>query len=605
MVKTQLEEDLKKVLENLRFKTTDIVLSIPKNPDFGDYTLNIALQLANQKLDNGKHSSIEIAKKIVSHLGDLNYLEKTEVAGAGFINFFIRPQVLLESLHKVCDYSTLVNPDVELEVGEKKKIVKKIVIEHTSPNTNKPLHVGHLRNNILSMSVIKLLETLGNDVQPTEIINDRGIHIAKSMWGYLMKYIDKGETWVEKLDYCFKKPNSWPTPISENKRGDYFNGDCYVYAEQQLSSKPDLSKEHQEILQAWENKNEKVLKLWETMNSWFYESSEITYNKIGSLPSDRWYESQVYEVGKEIVLEGLKKGIFKKGDNGEIYADLSQFNLPDKVLLRGDGTAIYITQDIALTKLRMDKYKADRYMWVVGGDQELHFKQLFAILELLGEKGDKFFHLAYGMIFLPSGQMSSREGNVVLADDLIEEVKNRIKEIMNSNKELSAEEKEQVIESVGMGAIKFSMLKFSPQTDITFDIDKSVALEGDSGPYVQYTYARAKSVLRNAQYDYDVDLPHSDSHPQTVSGDLEKEERLLLQKVEHFETIISEAAENLHPNILASFLLELASLFNLFYQKHPIIKGDKPELRLAITCAVAIILKQGLYLLGIEAPERM
>ncbi|OGE15553.1 arginine--tRNA ligase [Candidatus Daviesbacteria bacterium GWA1_38_6] len=603
MFKSKILEDLKKAVEELGYKSSDpdkigadIVLSIPKNPEFGEYTSNIALQLAKQKSPDSKQSPVQIANEILSHLSSLNYLEKVEVAGGGFINFFIKPNALLESLHQVCDYASLVNPSRFAEASQDEK--KKVFMEYSQPNTHKLFHIGHTRNISLGESLSRLLESQGNKVFRSTYGSDIGLPVAKAIWG------------IKKLETEYKK-------IKKQSLNEkiVFLAKAYTLGAGKYEEDDQIKGEINGLNKLIYQKDPSVELILEETRQWSKEYFEHLYQKIGVKFDRSFWESEVEEEGKKLVEENLEK-VFVS-DQGAIIFPGEKHSLHNRVFVTTAGYPTYEAKDLRLAKVKMEIWPFDSGIILSGSEQAEYFKVMFKALELIdpGFK-DKMINFPFGMVNLPSGKMASRTGDVITFDWLHNEVKKRIEKIMNRtstaiaspsarNDEMAKEEKEQVINQISLGAIKFSMLKYAPHTDITFDIEKSVSLSGDSGPYIQYTYARAKSVLRNAQYDYDVDLPHSVQHPQTVSFELEKEERLILQKIEHFEAIVIEAAESLHPNIIASFLLDLASLFNLFYQKHPIIKGENSDLRLALTCSVAVILKQGLYLLGIEAPERM
>ena len=590
MFKQKILEDLKKVVEELGYETTDIVCTIPKNPEFGEYTTNIALQLAKQKQTKDKQSAVEIANEILSNLGDLSYLEKTEVAGGGFINFFIKPDALLESLRKVCDYALLVNSEVKLEGIQ----TRKIFMEYSQPNTHKLFHIGHARNISLGESISRVLESQGNEVFRSTYGSDIGLPVAKAMWG------------IKQLEDKYKKLKK----AQLNARIDFL-AKAYALSAQKYEKDDQVKDEINDLNKLIYQKDPKVMPILEETRNWSKEYFEEIYKILGVEFDRSFWESEVEEDGKKLVEENLEK-VFVS-DGGAIIFPGEKFSLHNRVFVTAAGHPTYEAKDLRLAKLKMEIWPFDLAIILSGSEQAEYFKVMFKALEMIDAQfKDKMINFPFGMVNLASGKMSSRTGEVITFGWLYEEVKKRVNKIAsspsaprNDEKKIESEEKKQVIDIVSLGAIKFSMLKFAPQTDITFDIEKSVSLSGDSGPYIQYTYARAKSVLRNSQYDYDVDLPHSEKHPHMVEQQLEKEERLILQKIEHFQSVVSDAAESLHPNTVATYLLDLSSLFNLFYQKHPILKGDKVELRLALTCAVAVILKQGLYLLGIESPERM
>jgi arginyl-tRNA synthetase len=602
MLKKRILEDLEKAVKDLGYEATDIVCSIPKSPEFGEYTTNIPLQLAKQNQDSNKQSPVDIANEIIKKIKDQEeardpadrYLEKVESVN-GFINFYIKPEFLLSSLHKVCDYSNLVNPEVELEGSEKKKIM----VEYASFNALKPVHVGHMRNITLGESVTRLLEAGGNKVFRVAYTSDIGLPSAKVVWALMQN--------EEEFKEAKKK--------SLREKAEFL-GRIYVIGNSAYVDDEKAAEEIKEINKQIYAREAKVVKYWQEALSWTFEYFDQIYSLMGTRFDKEFLESEVEGAGKEIVESNIGK-VFKESEGAVIFPG-EEFGLHNRVFISSAGNPTYEAKDMALADKQYEAFSFDEAIHVVATDQDEYFKVIFKALEQLNpEIAKKEKHLSYGYVFLESGKMSSRTGNVITLEFVFDAIKDKIEAIVRKNKDFKAEEIAEIIRIVTLGALKFSILKYAPNTDLTFDIERSVSLQGDSGPYVQYTYARAKSVLRNAKFNYnlpegkissfayDVDIPHSEAHPKSVNSELEKEERELLQKIEHFPTIVEEAASALHPNIIATYLLEMSSLFNVFYQKHQIISGDKTELRLAITCAVAIILKQGLYLLGIEAPERM
>jgi len=579
MVKTQLESDLKKTISDLGYSVADIVCDIPKNPAFGDYTTNIALQLAKQEVGNGKQNPLDIANQISSwfmvHGSSKDYLDKVEVAGGGFINFYLNTEALMKNIHLVCNYSLFVNPQIDLEGEEKKKIL----VEYASFNALKPIHVGHLRNITLGESITRLLESVGNEVYRVTYTSDIGLPSAKVVWAAL------------KSPEAFRKAEK-----SDLNEKISFLGKLYVkgnkYYEEEKESKEEIDEINTKIYQG----NPDLVKVWKEVLSWTFEYFAKVYQLVGTKFDAEFLESEAAVIGLPIVRDNIGK-VFKE-DQGAVIFPGEEFGLHNRVFISSLGNPTYEAKDMGLAKLQYQKFPFDLAIHVVARDQEEYFRVIFKALDLLDhDLGNKERHLSYGYVILTSGKMSSRKGNVVTLEEVLKLVKEKVEEIMKDHKELNGEEKQQVIDTISIGAMKFSILKYGSQTDVTFDIGKSVSLEGDSGPYIQYTYARAKSVLRNANYNY---------QPEIVAGELELEERRLLHKIEVFQTVVSDAARDFNPTSLTSFLLEVAKTFNLFYQKHQIIKAnEKAEFRLALTCAVAVILKQGLYLLGIEAPERM
>lgn len=619
----------------LGISSGQIELEAPKDETFGDYATNIALQLfaeiKNQNLPRRQEykqpatkikktyqnlsSPRELAEVIASEIRGSkseirDLVDRVEVAGPGFINFWLKGGALTATLLQIIkDKENYGRSDLLLG--------KKILLEHTSPNTIKTLHVGHIRNNVLGMAVHNILEFCGADVKLDAINNDRGIHVMKAVWAY-MKY---GEG---------------KTPQSIGEKPDHFVDKFYVMgvkAEEDESVK----KEMQELLRRWEAGDKEVRSVWKKLRDWTFEGFQETYIRLGSSHDKQWFESEFYEKGKELVEEGIRKGVFRRLEDGAVLSNLEKYGLSDTIVLRADGTSMYHTQDLYLTKLKREKFPSDLYIWDIGPEQDLYLKQLFAMCEQLGiGKREDYFHLSYGFVYLKGkGKMSSREGTVVSADWLIEEAVKKAKEVILKSKTargLGKKEVDYVAEMVGIGAIKYSLLKMARTTDLQFDLDESLSLEGNSGPYLQYTYARTQSVLRKFKAQSSkLKTPTKDLSPLKIlklgysldipdlSSKLNEEELSLLRTFVHFPEVVEEAAKNYAPNILCNYLYDLASKFNLFYQKHRILESTKnsielggssipvapTKLRLALTLACGFILKTGLKLLGIEAPERM
>ena len=584
MLKNRLRIDILSIIQSLGFSDGDIVCDIPRNFEFGDYTTNIALQLAKLKKGDDKQTARDIANKICQKLQRLEYIEKVTVAGpsdgGGFINIWIKPESLLQNLVKVCNYSTFVEPKFTLGEAD-----KKILIEYASFNALKPVHFGHLRNLILGESLARLVETQGNQVFRVTYTADIGLQIAKTIWGiYQLK---------KEFDQAQKQ---------DLKEKSLFLGKAYalganLYEDDQFA-KSEIQRINTQIYQ----KEKKIVSLYQKIVGWSFDYFDDIYARMGTKFDRKFNESEVQESGKKLVLDNVGK-IFKEDQGAIIFAG-SEHGLHNRVFISSTGNPTYEAKDMALAEAQFKAFPFDLAIHVVANEQDDYFKVIFKALEVLYPKiASRERHLSYGMVNLSTGKMSSRKGNVITFESIYEQTAEKIAEVMKGsqkkNKEQFADgEKDNVIHAVTVGAIKFTMLRYSPQTNFAFDINKSVALSGDSGPYVQYTYSRAKSILRNAAYSYQPAKLEADS--------FEKEERQILQKIEHFESIVSKAAENYQPNLIANFLLELARLFNLFYQNHKVLDaGEKQQLRLALTCAVAVTLRQGLYLLGIETVERM
>ncbi|HLW19847.1 MAG TPA: arginine--tRNA ligase [Cyclobacteriaceae bacterium] len=483
---------------------------------------------------------------------------------------------------------------------------KKVMVEYSSPNTNKPLHLGHLRNNFLGFSISEILKANGFEVIRTNLVNDRGIHICKSMVAY--QHFGNGET-----------------PDSSGLKGDHLAGKYYVKfdaeykkqiaelvengtSEEEAKKSAPLMKEAQEMLIKWENGDKEVVQLWETMNGWVYEGFASTYKTMGVEFDQYYYESDTYLLGKDIVAEGLQKGVFFKKEDGSVWADLKDEGLEEKLVLRGDGTSVYITQDMGTADLKYRDHQIDRSVYVVGNEQDYHFEVLFTILKKLGRPyGDGLFHLSYGMVDLPSGKMKSREGTVVDADDLMKEM---VETAAAHTQELgkiegfTAEQAQALYEVLGMGALKYFLLKVDPKKRMLFNPQESIEFQGNTGPFIQYSHARISSILRKAK-QIGMDF--------TVDGfvglsKLEGPETELVILLNDYGDKIKQAGQELSPSVLAQYLFDLAKEYNRFYAELPIFNesDDKAQaFRVVLSAQVARILKSGMALLGIVVPEKM
>ena len=483
---------------------------------------------------------------------------------------------------------------------------KKVMVEYSSPNTNKPLHLGHLRNNFLGFSISEILKANGFEVIRTNLVNDRGIHICKSMVAY--QHFGNGET-----------------PDSSGLKGDHLAGKYYVKfdaeykkqiaelvengtSEEEAKKSAPLMKEAQEMLIKWENGDKEVVQLWETMNGWVYEGFASTYKTMGVEFDQYYYESDTYLLGKDIVAEGLQKGVFFKKEDGSVWADLKDEGLEEKLVLRGDGTSVYITQDMGTADLKYRDHQIDRSVYVVGNEQDYHFEVLFTILKKLGRPyGDGLFHLSYGMVDLPSGKMKSREGTVVDADDLMKEM---VETAATHTQELgkiegfSGEQAQALYEVLGMGALKYFLLKVDPKKRMLFNPQESIEFQGNTGPFIQYSHARISSILRKAKQigmDFTVDGFAGLSK-------LEGPETELVILLNDYGDKIKQAGQELSPSVLAQYLFDLAKEYNRFYAELPIFNesDDKAQaFRVVLSAQVARILKSGMALLGIVVPEKM
>ena len=585
----EIKADLKKITGE------DVSLEHPADLSHGDYSTNIALVLAKKEKRNPRELADEIVKKW-RETGLPDFVEKIEAAGAGFLNIWLKFDALVNQTAEVLK---------EADSFGKTEIFKNktFLLEHTSPNTNKSLHVGHVRNNVTGMAISRILEFNGAKVIKDCLFNDRGIHICKAMWGYLRKNTNyKGKGWKEILDRWFEHQDEWPKPEDEGEKPDHFVEKFYglgVNAEEDEGNKREI----QEILLAWEDNDEKVRALWKKLNDWVYQGFEETFRELGSRYDHGWYESGFYQQAKETVKEGLEKGVFKRLDGGAILTNLEAMGLTDTIVQRADGTSMYFTQDIYLTKQKTEKFPADKYIWVVGPEQQLHLKQVFAVCEQLGiGKREFFLHLWYGFVYLKGkGKMSSRRGTVISADELLLEARRLSLPLIKEETIFSKEEKEKISAAVGTGAVKYGLLKLGRTQDIYFDWEESLSLKGNSGPYLQYTYARTQSVLTKSQ------IPNSkfQTNPNFQNSNFSNEEMNLLRTFYRFPEIVEETAKQFSPNIICNFLFDLAQKFNLFYDKQRIIGSGNEDFRLVLTASVGQVLKNGLTLLGIEPLNRM
>ncbi len=489
---------------------------------------------------------------------------------------------------------------------------KTVMVEFSSPNTNKPLHLGHIRNNLLGWSVSKLMEANGNNVIKTNIVNDRGIHICKSM-------------------IAWKREANGATPSSVGVKGDHFVGNYYVtfnnilkkQAEEILSkgtpcSDPDkekerqkeaereapIQKEAQEMLRQWEAGDKDIVELWKTMNGWVYKGFDETYKRLGISFDIIYYESDTYKLGKKLVMGGLEKGIFEKHPDGSVWCNLEKDGLDQKLLLRGDGTSVYMTQDLGTAEERFDKYHFDQMIYVVGDEQNYHFQVLKLILKKLGfDWSDYIYHMSYGMVELPEGKMKSREGTVVDADDLIDEMFNTAKENsqeLGKLEGLSNEEQNKLFEMLGLGALKYFIIKVDPRKTMLFNPKESIDFNGNTGPFIQYTHARIKSILRKAEeMNYAPDIKADSLLPKEIE---------LIKLLNSFPVKIKEAGDQKSPAIVANYCYDLAKEFNQYYHDYSILKEENQSVRaekLAIASEIAKVLVKGMGILGIELPERM
>ena len=516
-----------------------------------------------------------IGQEVAKALENCSAVEKTEIVGP-YLNLFFNNEAFFQEV-----FQTPVETDLLKN--------KKVLVEFSSPNTNKPLHLGHMRNHALGISISHILEQTGAFVKKMAIFNDRGVHICKSMLAY-------------------QKWGQGETPESSSIKGDHLVGDYYVRFDQESKKDPSLNDDVQQMLVDWEDGKEDINKLWKQMNDWAFHGYHRTYTRQGVFFDKEYYESDLYKAGKEYVLEGLEKGILKKKD-GAIIIDLTADGLDEKVLLRSNGTTVYMTQDIATTVLKQKDFEPDQQIWIVASEQDYHFKVLFLSLEKLGLlKADHLHHLSYGLVNLPEGRMKSREGTVVDADDLMDELSSLAMDAIEiRNPELSISEAQVISEQIMNAAWKFYLLSTSPRKSVTFDPKKSIAFEGATGPYLQYAGVRMKSIFKKAQNN----LPPLQGgtkggiSAQTTLGSKEKP---LGIKILEYPQALNRAAETMNPTYIATYLLELAQVWSSYYVEHSVLNAETEELkqaRLVMAQKVYEILEAGLKVLGIEIPEKM
>ena len=590
----ELRSEIQKAISSLFDLQTDQLQIQPTNKEFaGSHTLVcFPLTKATRKKPE------DIAKAIGDYLVENSAMVKDFNVVKGFLNI---------TLHDKLWVQTLLDIHTHPHYGQLPSNGEEIMVEYSSPNTNKPLHLGHLRNNFLGWSVAAICQANGYTVHKVQIINDRGIHICKSMAAWQL-YGD-GET-----------------PDNTGMKGDHLVGKYYVTfdkvfkaqvkalmekgsSEEDASRQAPIMKLAVEMLQKWEQKDPEIVALWQMMNGWVYEGFEATYKKMGVDFDKLYYESDTYLLGKEEVMKGVDRGVFFRKDDGSVWVDLTADGLDQKLLLRSDGTSVYMTQDIGTAILRFRDFPSiSGQVYTVGNEQEYHFKVLFLILAKLGYEWAKHcYHLSYGMVDLPTGKMKSREGTVVDADDLIEEM---VAEAEKQTRELgkledtTEQEARELFSTIGLGALKFFLLKVDPKKRMLFDPNESIQLQGFTGPFIQYTHARIRAIVRKAQ---SMDIKADASVTSSVMS-LEPAEREVIQVLATFENKVREAAREYSPSVIANYVYELAKEYNQFYQSIPIFNESDParlKLRVILSETVAFAIKRAMRLLGIQVPEKM
>lgn len=589
MVQTFLDPIVKKGIEALYQVQVDQLEFQETRKDFaGDVTLVVFPLLRHIK-----GNPFEIGSRIGAYLQENSELVIDFNVVKGFLNLVISDSYYLSFFNSVSKNQSF---------GIQPQSDEAIMVEYSSPNTNKPLHLGHIRNNLLGYSVAEILAAAGNKVYKTQIINDRGIHICKSMIAWL-------------------KFGAGETPESTGLKGDKLVGNYYVKFDQEYKSQihtlladgiseekakkeAPILLEAQDLLRKWESGDQDTVQLWKTMNSWVYKGFEDSYKELGVDFDVNYYESDTYLLGKKVVADGLSKGIFFKKEDGSVWIDLTDEGLDEKIVLRADGTAVYMTQDIGTALQRLQDYPDIKgLVYTVGNEQDYHFKVLFLILKKMGYSwANNLYHLSYGMVDLPEGKMKSREGTVVDADELMGEMTQTAQDISQELGKLegySETEKKTLYKTIGLGALKYYILKVDPKKRILFDPKESIDFNGNTGPFIQYTYARIQSILRKANYSGPIDLSNDSLHTK---------EKELIKQLQIYPEIIQNAAENLSPALIANYIYDLVKSYNSFYQSIPILGTDnqaEKDLRIALSSSVAAVIKSGFKLLGIDVPNRM
>ena len=585
----ELKQHIANALSSLYGITGVTVLLEPTKSDFdGDYTF-VVFPYLKQSKKGPEQTATEIGTFLRgqdSRIVDFNVIK-------GFLNISISQSVWLDFVG-----AQYANTTYGFAPANSKQ---KVLVEYSSPNTNKPLHLGHVRNNLLGFSVSQILKAAGYQVSTCNLVNDRGIHICKSMLAWLQQ--GNGET-----------------PASTGMKGDHLVGKYYVafdkiYKEEQKEliavgmSEEEAAKKApsilaaQDMLRKWEAGDAETVNVWKTMNGWVYQGFESTYKNLGVSFDKFYYESNTYLLGKEIVQEGLTKGVFYQKEDGSVWIDLTAEGLDHKLLLRGDGTSVYITQDIGTAELKYSDFGCERSIYVVGNEQDYHFKVLQLICKKLGKSyADGIYHLSYGMVELPHGKMKSREGTVVDADDLIAEMLSAAEQTtiaLGKTDGLSPDELAVLYNTIGMGALKYFLLKVDPRKKMLFNPEESIDFQGNTGPFIQYTYARMRSIIRNANVSDVSDINGATLHP------LESE---LIQILHRYPEVIQAAAQEMSPGLVANYVYELAKAFSHFYHECPIIKEEQiavKNMRLQLCMFTSNVIRSGFSLLGIAVPERM
>ena len=589
----QLEIATKNAVSSIFSVTLENVeITLTRKDQNGDFTIMVFPMLRHIK-----GNPAVIGEQIGNYLKEnTDLITEIEVI-KGFLNVKVSSKAFLADFN-------LILSDENYGIKAQDSSQPGVMVEYSSPNTNKPLHLGHVRNNLLGYSVANIIEATGRKVNKTQIINDRGIHICKSM-------------------LAWERYGNGETPASTGLKGDKLVGNYYVKFDQEYkkeianlidqgSTEEAAKKEApsliaaQQMLQKWEQGDEEVVALWKKMNGWVYDGFDITYKNLGVNFDSLYYESNTYLLGKDVVQQGLDKGVFEKDPDGSVWIDLTEDGLDRKIVLRSDGTAVYMTQDIGTAIQRVKDHHINSMVYTVGNEQDYHFKVLFLILKKLGfDWAENLYHLSYGMVELPSGKMKSREGTVVDADELMEEMTATAKEIAQEQGKLeglSDSEKEKLYKMIGLGALKYFMLKVDPKKSMMFDPEESVDFQGNTGPFIQYTHARIKSILKKSEFD-------SNTLKSALDLDLTDKDISVIKSLQQFTDVIHTAADKYSPALVANYVYELVKEFNSFYQNVPKIveeeNADLKQFRLLLCYKTAAVVKSACSLMGIKVPEQM
>lgn len=569
MLKEEIIKLIETVLADKKIEVKELSVDYPADPKHGDYATNVALIAAKTVGKNPRELAQEIVEELEKMNQEVGLFEKMEIAGPGFINFWIKDAVLVSH---AAQHKRAKGPYAG----------KKFVVEFAHPNTHKAFHIGHLRNITTGESIVRLLEAGGAEVVRVNYQGDVGMHIAKALYGMM-----------HNPEFAI---NNAGTGVKERAA---FLGKAYAAGSKAYEEDEAAQAEIRDINKKIYAKDASIWELYETTRQWSLDYFETIYKRVDSRFDRLYFESEVYESGKQTVLEGLDKGIFEKSNDAIIFPG-SKFDLHDRVFITGEGNPTYEGKEMGLGPLQFAENHPDLIIHVVGPEQAGYFQVVFeALAQLAPETRGKEMHLVYGWVKLKHGKMSSRTGNVVLGEWLLDEAKKKVFEILERSKSDYAQEDEDAIaEAVAVGAVKYSFLKVSTAQEIAFDLEESVSFDGNAGPYLQYTYARTQSVLRKAQRDVPA---------MQTPTELQPEEREVLRIVTQFDEVVTDAALRYSPSTIAKYLFQLAQAFNLFYQKHPILKGEETVqgFRLSLTQRTGDVIKRGLYLLGIQAPERM